>query len=70
MMQEKLKNGIIAVILAFLIAFGGIGCLTTGFRMNFPVMQLVFWYLCIFGIGAVCLAAGTGCAGHGVSMAQ
>ena len=54
MKQEKLKSGIIAVILAFFIAVGGIGSLTSGFLMDFPAAQIMFWYLCIFGIGAVC----------------
>lgn len=60
MKWENMKNGAIAAILGFLIAFGGVGCLTTGFRMDVPLAEPAFWYLCIFGVGAVCFRRGWG----------
>ena len=60
MKWENLKNGVIGAALAFLIAFGGVGCLTTAFRLDVETAQTAFWYLCIFSIGAVCFSRGWG----------
>ena len=60
MKQERIKSSLIAAVLAFFIAFGGAGCLITGFRMDVEAAALAFWYLCIFGVGAVCFHRGWG----------
>lgn len=60
MKWEKLSNGIVAVILAFLIAFGSVGCLTSGFGIDFPGAQMACWYLCVIALGAVCFSRGWG----------
>lgn len=60
MKWENLKNGVIGAALAFLIAFGGVGCLSTAFRLDVETVQTAFWYLCIFSIGAVCFSRGWG----------
>ena len=60
MKWENLKNGAVAAVLAFFIAFGGVGCLVTGFQMDVEAAALAFWYLCIFGIAAVCFRRGWG----------
>ena len=60
MKLEKVKSGIVAVILAFFIAFGGVGCLTTAFSLDVSMAELAFWYLCVLGVGAVCFSRGWG----------
>ena len=60
MKREKVKNGVVAAALAFLIAFGGVGCLITGFRLDVSTAGLGLGYLCVLGVGAVCFSRGWG----------
>lgn len=53
MKLEDAKNGLVGGILAFLIAFGGVGCLVTGFRLGADLPGLAFWCLLICAAGAV-----------------
>ena len=60
MKLENMKNSAIAAVLGFLIAFGGVGCLITGFELDASAAELVLWYLCVLGVGAVCFSRGWG----------
>lgn len=58
MKQKRLKSGIVAVVLAFFVAFGGAGSLITGFQLDVPMAELGFWYLCVLVVAAVCFSRG------------
>ena len=60
MKLENVKSGVIAVMLAFCVAFGSMGCLVTGFRLDVSMGALAFWYLCVLVVAAVCFSRGWG----------